>query len=39
MEAGVVDVIVMSGDGAAETWNISLVVWGAAPPVAVTVTE
>jgi hypothetical protein len=37
-DAGVVDVIVMSGDGAEETWKVAVVEWAVAPPVAVTVT-
>jgi hypothetical protein len=38
METGVVDVIVMSGGDAAETWKVAVVEWAVAPPVAVTVT-
>jgi len=38
VEAGVVEVTVMSGGVATEKWKVSVVVWGAAPPVAVTVT-
>jgi len=38
VEAGFVEVTVMSGGVGAEKWKVSVVVWGAAPPVAVTVT-
>jgi len=38
VEAGFVEVAVMSGGVGAAKWKVSVVVWGAAPPVAVTVT-
>jgi len=37
-EAGVVEVMVTSGGVNTEKWKVSVVVWGAAPPLAVTVT-
>ena len=37
-EGGVVEVMVTSGGVNTEKWKVSVVVWGAAPPLAVTVT-
>jgi len=38
VEAGAVEVMETSGGVGEEKWKVSVVVWGAAPPVAVTAT-
>ena len=38
VDGGVVEVMVTSGGVTTEKWKVSVVVWGAAPPVTVTTT-